>query len=265
MKTSWLKWLIALPLLAYSALLLVLFLFQERLIFPGTPLAEDHTFHFNQPFTEVRVPVEGAVLHGLHFQQSKPRGLVFHLHGNAANVQRWTRDADFYQKVNYDLFIFDYRGYGKSTGRITSQKQLSQDVLTAWQQVASEYEGLPIVIYGHSLGTALAVDLARKVSHEKVVLVAPFTSMEAMAKQQYPYVPSQLVRYPLRTDRIIGEIETPITLFHGDQDSLIPLSHSQTLSQLVTNLEQLYVIEGAGHRDILEAEPYLEAFAELLP
>ena len=66
----------------------------------------------------------GATLHALHFMQEQPRGLVFFLHGNAGNLQTWTTGIDFYRRVNYDLFILDYRGYGKSTGHIESEQQL---------------------------------------------------------------------------------------------------------------------------------------------
>lgn len=104
MTLSILKWLIALPLLIYAGLLALLFLFQERLIFPSTPLAEDYTFHFDLPFKEVYVPVDGATLHGLHFVQPEPRGLIFFLHGNAGNLKEWTVGAEFYQQVNSSEF-----------------------------------------------------------------------------------------------------------------------------------------------------------------
>ena len=140
---------------AYAALLAALYVGQERLLFPGTPLPADHRFRFAQPFAEVTIPVPGAMLHALHVTQPDPRGLVFFLHGNAGNLATWTTGADFYRRVNYDLFILDYRGYGKSTGRIENEAQLHADVGAAYDAIAPRYRGKPIVVFGRSLGAGL--------------------------------------------------------------------------------------------------------------
>lgn len=256
---------IGIPIGMYLLLLIALYWFQEKLIFPGQPLPDDYQFEFSVPFKEVTVPVDGATLHALHFQQPNPRGLVFFLHGNGGNLKEWTIGADFYQRVNYDMFMLDYRGYGKSTGKITSQQQLFDDVRTAWEQVSPQYQGKPIVIYGRSLGTALATELARHVPHAKLVLVSPFTSMVAMASSHYRFAPSALLRYPLYTDRMIGEVSTPVVFFHGDNDDFIPLHHSQTLQKLTQKPSILTPVNGASHNDVHEFNSYLEAFANTLP
>lgn len=86
-----------------------------------------------------------VLLAALYFAQEKPRGLLFFLHGNACNLQTWTTGVEFYRRVNYDLFILDYRGYGKSSGRIESEAELHADVRAAWDAVAPGYHGKPIV------------------------------------------------------------------------------------------------------------------------
>ena len=118
--------------LGYALLLAALYFGQESLIFPGTPLPAEHRFAFDQPFEEIRVPVDGGSLDALLFRQPSPRGLVFFLHGNRGNLQTWTTGLDFYRRVNYDLFIFDYRGYGRSTGQNVDERQLDADVRAAW-------------------------------------------------------------------------------------------------------------------------------------
>lgn len=260
---------VALVLLAavgYLAVVTALYVGQERIIFPASTLPADHRFRFAQPFREVRVPVPGAELDALHFTQPEPRGLVFFLHGNAGDLSTWTSGVDFYQRVNYDLFIFDYRGYGRSTGKIESEAQLHADVRAAWDLIAPRYRSrnLPIVIYGRSLGTGLAATLAREVDPALVMLVTPYVSVAAASRRAYPFVPGWALRYPMRTDAVIGEVKSPILLVHGTQDRLIPLSDSEQLRTLARSPTTLLVIEGAGHNDIHQFPTYLDGLAAAL-
>jgi len=253
---------LTLPFTAFAA---YLYLTQERIIFPATALPGEHSFDFDVPFREITIPVEGADINGLHFKQPDPRGLVFFLHGNGGNLESWTTNVDYYRRVNYDMFIFDYRGYGKSTGQIESEAQLHADVRTAWNAIVSQYREKPIVIYGRSLGTALAANLAADVNPDLLILVSPFSSMVAMAQRQYPFLPSWLVRYPLRTDELVADIQSPMILMHGAEDSFIPVSHSYELRDLASANTKLLIIEGANHNNIHEFKSYLDGLAMALP
>jgi alpha-beta hydrolase superfamily lysophospholipase len=259
-----LKLLAAIAVGGYLASLAVLYFAQEQLIFPATKLPVEHLFRFDHRFAEVRIPVPGATLSALHFTQENPRGLVFFLHGNAGNLQTWTTGVDFYRRVNYDLFIVDYRGYGKSTGHIESEAQLHADVRAAWDAIAPGYRGKPIVIYGRSLGTGLAVALAREVTPQLVVLVSPYTSLADAAARAYPIAPSFLLKYPLHTDRMIGDVRSPVLLVHGTRDRLIPLADSEKLRALARSPVELLVVDGAGHNDIQQFPGYVEPLAARL-
>ena len=254
----------ALAALGYAGALGLLYVKQERIILPASTLAADYRFQFDQPFEEVWIPVQGASLHALHFKQPNPRGVVFFLHGNAGNLVSWTTGVDFYRRVNYDLFIVDYRGYGKSTGHIENEAQLYADARAAYDAMAPLYRDKPIVIYGRSLGTALAVSLARDVQPRLLVLVSPFSSLAASAAQAYPWAPGWVLKYPLRTDAIIGEVKSPILLIHGSEDKLIPLSHSERLKALARSPVELLVVPGAGHSDIHKFPVYLDGLAARL-
>jgi uncharacterized protein len=259
-----LKLLLPLAALGYVGTLALMYATQERLIFPGTPLAADYRFQFGhgQRFEEIRVPVPGATLDALHFMQDKPRGLVFFVHGNAGNLATWTSGIDFYRRINYDLFIFDFRGYGKSTGHIQSETQLVADVRAAWDAIAPRYRNMPIVIQGRSLGTGLAARLARDVDPRLLVLVSPYTSLAAIGKREYPFVPTWLNRYPLRTDALIGDIQCPILLVHGTADTIIPFANSERLKALAHAPIELLAIAGAGHTD--RSAAYLDGVAARL-
>ena len=250
-----------LALLGYAVVVAALYFAQEKILFPGSKLPPDYKFSFNQPFREVNVAVPGASLNALHITQPSPRGLLFFIHGNGGDLSTWTTGVDFYRKVNYDLFIFDSRGYGKSTGKIESEAQLHADVRAAWDTVAQQYRdrNIPIVIYGRSRGTGLAVQLARDVHPDLVVLVSSYASLIAASQRAFPIVPRWVVKYPLRTDTLISDIKSPIMLIHGKQDELIPYSDSEQLRPLVRSPLEYLLVEGAGHNDIHQFPVYLEA------
>lgn len=240
----------------YAALLALLWFGQERLIFLPEPLPPDHALAREAEVHERFVQVDGARLSVLELRLPAPKGVVFFLHGNAGNLASWFVNADFYRRANFDLVMLDYRGYGKSSGRIESEAQLHADVRAVWREVAPRYAGKRVVLYGRSLGTALAASLAAELQPDLTMLVSPYTSMAAMARQHYPWVPGALLRYPLRTDDHLARVRSPVLLLHGDRDELIPLAHSQALVKVAPHA-QLHVVRGGGHNDLQELESYL--------
>lgn len=241
---------------------------QERLIFQPVPLPADHRFNLPADVQEATVDVPGARLHALHLRLPQPDGLVFYLHGNAGNLASWFVNLDFWRGLNVDLFMVDYRGFGKSNGRITSQAQLLADVQAAWQAVAPGYAGRPVVLAGRSLGTGLAAQLAAALPADQrpaqLLLVSPYRSLQALADAHYPLVPDALLRYPMRTDQALQALSAApgprpaVVLLHGAQDALIPADHSTALAALVTGA-QVGIIAGAGHVDLQDFPVYLDA------
>ena len=249
------------PVTAWLAAAATLYFRQEKLIFQGEPRHPDHKFDTAEwPADDVRVPVPGATLHGLHFRHEQPRGLVVFLHGNCGDVGTWSAGSGLIRKAGFDLFMFDYRGYGLSTGRIESEAQLHADVRAMWDAIAPSYRerSLPVVLYGRSLGSGLAVPLARDVDPALLILATPFTSLARTACRLYPFVPERLVKYPLRTEKLIGEVKCPILLVHGTKDELIPISDSEALLGLAKAPIELMRIEGAAHGNIHEFPAYLD-------
>jgi len=247
-----------LALLAYLGGLAWLYLRQEKLLFQPEVLSVDHQFARGDDVHELQIAVPGARLSALHLQLPAPRGVVFFLHGNGGSLGSWFVNVDFYRKANFDLFMIDYRGYGKSTGRNESEAQLRADVRTAFDQMAPRYRGLKTVIYGRSLGTGLAAGLAADVQPDLTMLVSPYISMKALVAAYYPFVPDALLRYPLRTDLDLPRITGPVLLIHGDRDPLIAPQHSAALLPLARH-GRLALIPGAAHNDLQDFETYREA------
>jgi hypothetical protein len=248
---------------AYAALLALLWGWQEQLLFRPAPLAADQPIATAPDIHERFVDVPGARLSVLELRLAEPRGVVFYLHGNAGNLQSWFVNTDFYRRAGYDLVMPDYRGYGKSSGRIVSEAQLHADMQAVWQQVAPRYAGKHVVFMGRSLGTGLAATLAAEVQPDLTVLISPYSSMKAVAALHYPWVPAALLRYPLRTDALIGRIQRPVVLVHGERDTLIPPSHSQALLQAAHQAREV-LIPGAAHGDLQDFEDYRRAIADAL-
>lgn len=249
--------------LLYAALLALVWWQQERLIFLPSRLPAEHRFDFGADVHEAWVEVPGARLHALHLRNPQPRGVIFFLHGNAGNLDSWFVNGDFYRRLNLDVFMLDYRGYGKSSGRIDSQAQLESDVRAAWAGIAPRYAGLHRVILGRSLGSALASGLAAELQPELTVLVSPYESMAALAAEHYRWVPQALLRYPLRNDTALARIKSPLLLMHGERDTLIEPKHSERLLLVAPHAERV-LIEGAGHNDLQQFPAYLDAIAARL-
>ena len=254
--------LVSIAALVYIGIVALVYFRQEKLIFMPVPLTADHQFTIAD-VQEVKVPVAGAELSALHLRLPDPKGVVFFLHGNGGNLQTWLTGVDFYRRVNYDLFMIDYRGYGKSSGQIESEAQLHEDMRTAWNRIAPLYAGKKLVVYGRSLGTGLAAKLSSEVQPDLTVLVSPFESLKAMGDAQYPWLPGAVNRYPMRSDEWLPKIKGPIIIEHGDSDTLISLSHGERLKKLRDGIE-LVVVNGAGHNDIHQFQQYLDTLSDRL-
>jgi pimeloyl-ACP methyl ester carboxylesterase len=248
---------VAMLLGLYTVALLLAWALQEKLLFHPEPLAADHAFDFGADVHEVSIEVPGATLHALHLRNPAPRAVIFYLHGNAGNLQNWFAHVDQYRSVPVDLFMIDYRSYGKSTGSIDDEAQLYADVRAAWDTFAPQYDGVPKIILGRSLGTALAARLASDVEPELTVLVSPYRSIVAMADLQFPWIPSFLLRYPRRTEDDIAGIDGPLLVIHGERDSLIPIAHAEAIVAKKADAE-LVRIPDAGHNDVHEFPMYWE-------
>jgi pimeloyl-ACP methyl ester carboxylesterase len=240
----------------YGAALAWLWFRQERLLFEPAPLPADEALFPDGDVREFMVDVPGARLSVAQLKLPDPRGVVFYLHGNSGNLRKWFVGLDTFRELNFDVVMMDYRGYGKSSGRIESELQLHADVRAVWNAIAQQYEGKRLVISGQSLGTGLAAHLCAELCSagfppDLLLLISAYSSMRAVADQHYPWVPSAVLRYPLQTVDHAGKLNCPVMLVHGDKDDLIPHHHSEAIRKVLPQC-QLFLLEGAGHSDVHE-------------
>ena len=244
---------------------------QESLIFHPSVLPADHRFSFDRPFEEYTIEVESGVgLNALLFRSTESgevsagRRAVLYLHGNAGDLQSWGYHADLYLDAGYDFLGLDYRGYGKSDGRVRSEAQLHSDIQKVWDWLNIRYDADSIVVVGYSLGSALGARVACSNGAGQLVLLAPFYSGRDIGRRVAPWLPAALNRYQLRTDLLLEECELPIMLVHGELDATIPPKASRRLFALLGDRGRLVLLPGAGHQDIAEDPEFQSAMRELL-
>lgn len=259
----------AVLLAAYVGVLGWFYLNQEQLIFRPDKLPTTYRFSFSHewPFEEITVPTgDGEQLHGLLFktESDSARGLLFYLHGNRGALDRWGNRADLFIENGFDTFMLDYRGFGKSSGAITSEEQFMDDVDRAYRQLAARYPDHPKIIVGYSIGTGPASYLARKYQPELLILMAPYFSLPDLSSQLYPYLPQMLAKYEFANYKYLPEYSSRAVIFHGDEDRLIDISASRRLSEYFSGSDTLIVLQGQGHGGMYRNRTYRQEVSNML-
>ena len=250
----------------YVAALAMLYFFQERLIFFPSKLEPNHDFSFDQPLEEMRLDAEGTWINGLKFlaqnrggeqiysdangERKAKNGAVIFFHGNAGNLQGWGKYARYFTDLGYDFYLFDYRGYGKSGGKIGSQEQLYADADAMMQAILREYDAGEVAAVGYSVGSGLAARTAQEYGAKRLILIAPYFSLEELAREKMPFVPKFLIKYKIPTFEFVGGFDGPVTIFHGEHDELIGVDNSRRLFKFLKPGDKIYELN-AGYNDIL--------------
>jgi fermentation-respiration switch protein FrsA (DUF1100 family) len=217
---------------------------------------------------------DGVRLHGWWIHGGGDRVLLL-FHGNAGNVShRLDRAKLFVERLGVDLFLVDYRGYGRSAGR-PSEAGLYRDGLAIYDEARER--GFPaerIVLFGESLGCAVAVEVALARQGDRstaegpggVALETPFLSVPALARVHYPFVPGFLVRSRYDTGSKIAWVRSPKLFVAGASDDIAPPAHARRLFELAKPPKELLVVPGAGHNDTYVAggEQYLAVWRRFL-
>ncbi|MEM1216727.1 MAG: alpha/beta fold hydrolase, partial [Bacteroidota bacterium] len=194
---------------------------------------------------------DGVALHALWLKAPSSRGVLLFWHGNVGSNRRCLRQADQMTGLGYDIFMPDYRGYGKSGGQMEDQDQMYADAQAVYDWLLTNYEADQIVIVGYSLGTGVATYLAQENSPQRLVLVAPYRSMVAMKNLILPVAPALLLKYKLRNDRQLPNSSCPVLIVHGTGDELIPPRHSEYLHRLIPERSELFLLPNVSHRGVI--------------
>ena len=254
-------WTLAVAVLGYLGICGYLYFQQERFIFHPTKLESNYRHTFAGRFDETMLDVDGAQINVARFFANEPKGVLLYVHGNGDIILFLEGIAAYFIGLGFDVVIPDYRGYGKSTGRITNEAELHSDMEAVYQYVLSEYSKNDVTIYAQSLGTGIAIPLAANHSPKQLILESPYFSMADLVRTHLPFVPSFLLKYQLRSDLLITQVKCPVYVIHGSQDMVIPFEQGERLYKLVKNNGEFLHLPDAGHGPLLGDER-LRAFLE---
>lgn len=220
--------------IAYAAVLVLVFLFQSRLVY-YPEIGRDITVtpkSYGLGHESVDIPTrDGETLHAWWVPAADARGTVLFFHGNAGNISHRLDYLLMFHRLGYSTLIVDYRGYGRSTGS-PSEEGTYRDAEAAWDYLrdAREVRAQNLVIAGESLGGAVATWLAARVGPRSVLLFSTFTSATDLGAQIYWFLPVRLISR-LGYDNLanLGRITSPVFIAHSSDDEIVPYSHGRKL------------------------------------
>ncbi|MFK5972556.1 MAG: alpha/beta hydrolase [Flavobacteriaceae bacterium] len=253
-------------LFIYVLLTIMLYFFQEKLIFLPTKLPQDFKYSFSQTFEEFNLTTkDSAVLNAIHFKQDNPKGVILYFHGNAGNLSRWGAITSFFVEKKYDVIVMDYRTYGKSTGTL-SEEALYSDAQLFYDYTLKQYGEHEIVLYGRSLGTGIATKLAGTNHPNKLILETPYYSLLDVAKDRFPFLPVKyLLKYKLLSHDYMQSVDCPVTIFHGTNDAVVPYASGRRLfDSIPVENKKFYTIEEGEHNNLNQFKTYIRGIVEVL-
>jgi uncharacterized protein len=215
---------------------------------------------------------DGLKLHGWFVPAPGARFTILWFHGNAGNISHRVNNIKYLHRLlGVNVFIFDYRGYGKSEGRFfnLSEQATYHDGAgaVAYLKGRQDIRGTSTVYFGRSLGAAIAVEIARQDPPAGLILETTFTSVVDMSKIVLPYFPIRsLIRTRYETLKKLPELHVPILILHGDQDEVVPLEQARRLLEAANPPKRLYTVHGAHHNDtyVVGGEAYFRVWEEFL-
>ena len=225
------------------------FIEYASVFYPVHPLAADPA-DIGLPFEDVYLTAaDGVRIHGWLVKSQEAKTTLIYLHGNAGNIGDRVGKIGLFHQINLNVLIIDYRGYGKSQGR-PSEKGIYADAAAAYDYLKSrpDLKDQNIVVYGSSIGGAVAVDLALKKEIEGLIVDSSFTSAADMAKTIYPFLPAFLLKTKLDSIHKIGKVSAPKLFLHSPEDEIVPYALGRKLYGAAPQPKQFFEIIG-GHND----------------
>ena len=255
----------------YCALALYVFLMQPRLIYyPDMPTRtlEATPEVVGLDFESVALDtIDGESLHAWFIPHSGARGTLLFAHGNAGNISHRLDSIRFFHELGLNVLIFDYRGYGQSSGK-PGEDGTYRDAEAAWAYLTGTRRIAPgkIILFGRSLGAAVIADLATRVEPAAVILESAFFSVPDMAATIYPWLPVRwLASYRYDNGEKVSRIKRPLLVIHSRRDEIIPFEQGERLFQAANEPKQFLELRGR-HNDgfYVSREAYTRSMGEFL-
>lgn len=246
------RW-IKIIIVVYCLIGTALYYLQDRLLFHPVALPADSVYHFTQPFTEANIDYDlKTKFNVVQFTvpDSVKKGIVLYFHGNRENINHYAQFSNNFTKNNYEVWMPDYPGFGKSTGDFT-EKVLYDEALQVYKMARIKYKPEQIIIYGKSLGTGIAAQLASVRDCKMLILETPYYSFTSLVRLPCFMYPVELLsHYKIPTYQYLQKVTAPITIFHGSSDGVIPYFNAKRLKDVLKANNAFITIEGGSHNDL---------------
>ena len=268
---QWIWKLLLLAMMTLGLLSVYVYFMQSRMLYypnmPGRALAATPA-DIGLLYQDVAFAAEdGIELHGWFIPGEKARGTLLFFHGNAGNISHRLESIRLFHELGLNVFIFDYRGYGQSAGSPTEQGTY-RDAEAAWFYLTRTraLDAGRIIVFGRSLGGAIASWLASRHTPAMLILESTFTSVPAMARRFYPFLPVRLLsRFQYDSLRIVGQLDCPLLIAHSRDDEIIPFEEGRLLFDAAREPKVFLEMRG-GHNDgfIVSGPGYRSGLAEFI-
>lgn len=261
----WLKWPAILGLVLTVLSVLMIFFFQDALIFQAEKLDPTFTYTFDVPHQEISISTrDGETLNALLFSPpDSSKGLILYFHGNSGSLKRWGAIASKLTAYHYHVLVVDYRGYGKSTGK-PSEQGLYADADAVWQWAQATHPQR-LVIFGRSLGSAVAAYLATKVNPDLLILETPFNNLNGAVNPVFrPLIRIFPLRYSFPTIDRVEQASCKKLIVHGTADPIVSLQSALALKAVLLPSDEFVILEGGTHDNLSEFQLYRSKLAQAL-
>jgi fermentation-respiration switch protein FrsA (DUF1100 family) len=259
------------PVIVYGAVLLILFLVQPHIVFqPDIPtrkiIATPASINLDYESIKIRTE-DGLTLNGWFIPAQNARGVLLFFHGNAGNISHRLDSIKIFHELRLSTLIFDYRGFGASEGK-PSEEGTYCDAEAAWRYL-TELRGIheeKVVLFGRSLGGAIAAYTASRHNANALILESAFTSLPDIAAAIYWFFPARwLTRMKYDTRSALASISSPVLIIHSSEDGLVPYSHGKALFETAREPKQFLKLVG-GHNGgfLLDRQRYLKGLDDFL-
>lgn len=260
--------LMAVVALCYVIILAAVYFFQDRLLYFPTRELEATPAALGLAFEDVYFQAEdGIQLHGWYIPAPQARATILFCHGNAGNISHRLDSIRIFHALGLNVFIFDYRGYGRSGGR-PGEQGIALDALAARQWLAEVKHTDPsrLIVFGRSLGAAVAAELACSRTPAAVILESAFTSYPDIGAELYPWLPVRLIaKYRYATIEKVPSLSVPVLIVHSPEDELVPFRHGRALFDACAQPKYFLEISG-GHNEgfLLSGDQYVRGLERFI-
>ncbi len=239
----------------YALLVAFLYMRQESMIFypdmPGRQLTATPG-DLGMPYEDVNFTTDdGIALHGWFVAADEPVGTLLFFHGNAGNISHRLESIFIFNSLRLNVFIIDYRGYGRSQGKI-SETGTYLDARAAWSHLTEDrgIDADSIIIFGRSLGSAIATWLASQYDSAGLIIESGFSSVPSMAQRIYPFLPVKwLTRFRYDTASNVRNVNSPVLVIHSKTDRVIPYEEARLVFESARSDRRSFLEIQGGHND----------------